>query len=470
MSTVAKEKSEGIAEFVKADENLAALREHLEGIVLGDAFRGSRRSGQFLSFVVEKAIENHSDVLKERTIGVELFGRIPTYDTGEDAIVRVTATDVRRRLLQHYGRVGGTSDFRINLPAGGYIPEIEHCQTSLLPIFVEAPTPSVAPTVAQSTPAPLNDVVESSPTAVNPSSGTHEQRVPAPLHLRLAWKPIAIAVLVVLTAVLVVSALRGTRAKLQSPWNAVMRPGQVTRLIASDPDISQIEALTSRQISVSDYANEQYGCDQVILPQGVPCLAVFHGDKYAAVDVNLLDPIKEITRRANVTLQTQGARTVRLPLLRTNDDYILLGSARSNPWVQLFADQMDFVLIYNKDVQQEVVENHNPHAGELLRYVPTAKGFGTGESYATVSLLRNSDQMGHVLLLAGNSAEATQAAGDFITDRSDLGGALRRCGISDISPSARYQVLLKVQTMAGSATRTSILACHQLQSAVTSSR
>ena len=58
--------------------------------------------------------------MKERVIGIKLFGRDPSYDTGEDAIVRVTASDVRRRLLQHYGKYGFTSEFRISLrlPAG----------------------------------------------------------------------------------------------------------------------------------------------------------------------------------------------------------------------------------------------------------------------------------------------------------------------------------------------------------------
>jgi len=55
---------------------------------------------------------------------MELFGRSASYDTGEDAIVRVTASDAHKRLLQHYGRDGDTSDYRINLPSGSYIPEV----------------------------------------------------------------------------------------------------------------------------------------------------------------------------------------------------------------------------------------------------------------------------------------------------------------------------------------------------------
>ena len=52
-----------------------------------------------------------------------MFGRSATYDTADDAIVRVTASDVRKPLLQHYGNTGAHSKFRINLPSGSYVPE-----------------------------------------------------------------------------------------------------------------------------------------------------------------------------------------------------------------------------------------------------------------------------------------------------------------------------------------------------------
>jgi hypothetical protein len=109
--------------------------------VEGAAFRGSQRSAQFLAYVVEQAIAGQWNALKERTIGIELFGRSPTYDTGEDAIVRVTASDVRRRLLQHYGRYGAASEFRVSLPAGHYIPEIVREPRS---IAEDAPVQTIA--------------------------------------------------------------------------------------------------------------------------------------------------------------------------------------------------------------------------------------------------------------------------------------------------------------------------------------
>src|ERR1700679_3189830 len=115
-----------LAKIVETEKDFARLQQHLKEVIEGEAFKGSLRSGQFLSYIVEESLAGRYSALKERVIGVKLFGRSPAYDTGEDAIVRVTASDVRRRLLQHYGRYGDTSQFRIRLQPGSYVPEIEH--------------------------------------------------------------------------------------------------------------------------------------------------------------------------------------------------------------------------------------------------------------------------------------------------------------------------------------------------------
>jgi hypothetical protein len=113
-----------IARIAESKEARAALERHLEEVVEGPAFKGSNRSGLFLRHVIHRAISGNFELLKERSIGMELFGRSASYATGEDAIVRVTANDVRKRLAQHYDKYRTESEFRINLPPGSYIPEI----------------------------------------------------------------------------------------------------------------------------------------------------------------------------------------------------------------------------------------------------------------------------------------------------------------------------------------------------------
>lgn len=101
-----------------------ALHEHLRHLFESSAFKGSRRSQQFLQHIVAMALAGQTDELKERSLGVALFGRVPTYDTGEDAVVRVTASDVRKRLHQFYAE--SESPIRIELLAGSYTPEFRY--------------------------------------------------------------------------------------------------------------------------------------------------------------------------------------------------------------------------------------------------------------------------------------------------------------------------------------------------------
>ena len=86
-------------------------------------FSASERSCTFLRYLVERALDGSGHQLKERTIGVDVFGRDATYDTGKDAIVRVSANGVRKRLLAHYAKAGpgARAGERADLPAGGQL-------------------------------------------------------------------------------------------------------------------------------------------------------------------------------------------------------------------------------------------------------------------------------------------------------------------------------------------------------------
>lgn len=61
--------------------------------------------------------------LKERTLGVEVFGRDPDYDTNADPVVRISAGEVRKRIAQFYHENGTHSRLQIEIPVGSYAPE-----------------------------------------------------------------------------------------------------------------------------------------------------------------------------------------------------------------------------------------------------------------------------------------------------------------------------------------------------------
>src|SRR6185437_3987438 len=83
-------------------ESSAAILDHLRRIQTSRAFGNSARAKEFLSYVVHHGLQGHTEFLKERSIGIHLFHRSPTYVTSDDPIVRVKAAEVRRRLTQYY--------------------------------------------------------------------------------------------------------------------------------------------------------------------------------------------------------------------------------------------------------------------------------------------------------------------------------------------------------------------------------
>src|SRR5579863_1303413 len=104
-----------------SEERELVLNE-LEAISSSYHFRGSKRYPALLRYVVDAALDNRSGELKERTLGVEVFGRDPGYDVNADPVVRVSAGEVRKRIAQYYHENGESSRVQIELPLGSYAP------------------------------------------------------------------------------------------------------------------------------------------------------------------------------------------------------------------------------------------------------------------------------------------------------------------------------------------------------------
>jgi hypothetical protein len=443
-----------VARIVETEQDAALLQKHLKEVVGGEAFKGSQRSGQFLTYIVEETIAGRFAALKERVIGVKLFGRVPSYDTGEDAIVRVTASDVRRRLLQHYGKYGVISEFRIGLPLGSYIPEI----TRERQLAASLRNPVTSPEVPAKTPEPLT-----APHIVKPIE------IPDTRSLRgVRWLYLG-ALIIGFNAILwgifwYHFSRPGSAPSSVLPWSAFFHSQRATRLITSDPNIVDIQEVTRLPISLSDYANQRFIPNANSLsPEVISfCRYILRGDKAAAVDAKVIASIAELSQSASKKINVQVAREVRLSDLYADDNFILLGSPRSNPWTTLFSDQLDFRFVFDDESHQEIIRNVHPRSGESSAYVPTAKGWATGQSFATISFVQNPGKDGQVLILAGANGEGTAAAGELVTSAPRLSTALQHCGILSSKPIKYFQLLLQLNTMAGSPSNVDVLACHIL--------
>jgi hypothetical protein len=96
------------------------VQQALSEILKSTPFHTSKQSQQLLQYIVDQTLSGHVELLKERIIGVEVFGRPPDYDTNEDPIVRGRAAEVRKRLAQYYVSEGNRCSIRIEISPGSY--------------------------------------------------------------------------------------------------------------------------------------------------------------------------------------------------------------------------------------------------------------------------------------------------------------------------------------------------------------
>jgi TolB-like protein len=100
----------------------AAIRQQLQRILGHSLFSAARRQSQFLQFVVERTLEGNASEIKESLIGVEVYGRDPSYDPKSDSIVRAEASRLRAKLREYYETDGRNDPLRIELRKGSYMP------------------------------------------------------------------------------------------------------------------------------------------------------------------------------------------------------------------------------------------------------------------------------------------------------------------------------------------------------------
>jgi hypothetical protein len=132
------------SEIVYGEKERADVHQQLERLLENPHFSNSKRFPSFLRFIIQEELVGRGDQLKERTLGMEVFGRDPGYDTTSDPIVRVTAAEIRKRIAQYYQEAGRPDELRISLPPGSYVPHFEWPKAPIVPEV----TPAIAMPIA----------------------------------------------------------------------------------------------------------------------------------------------------------------------------------------------------------------------------------------------------------------------------------------------------------------------------------
>ena len=432
----AESQTAAISRVVALAPQRETIQAALEQLVGSPAFATSHRAQLFLRYVVEHALAGELDRLKERVIGSALYGRQPDYDTGTDSIVRVTAAEVRKRLDSHYETSGKTEPVLIELPVGSYIPEIHLEGADRHP----QPPPE--------TPAPP------------PAAGTR-------------WFAAAIAgwAVAFLATGLSIWTLRHrphpeAHALQYLPWTAILNGGAPPQLILADSGVGVLRFIEWFPLSLTIYANRSFlNPPRNLTPATSEMWEQNAPRAYTSIsDARMAAAYASLATAAGVKPLVRFARDLQLADFHQGENLILLGSPSSNPWVELFENQLDFHIKLEDRTRRMQVLIRNRRPGDPDSLTTNVSSGHTGEAFATLALVNGLDGRGTVLIAQGTSMEGTDVAANLATTRpEELATELRRCGLDPTRSTGHFEILFRLDATAGSTRTSSIIAtrCSQ---------
>ena len=169
------------------------------------------------------------------------------------------------------------------------------------------------------------------------------------------------------------------------------------------------------------------------------------GDFRVAQRIGALDPLGK-------NIHLYSARDYE-PALVKQDNVILIGGRKSNPWVDLFSSRLNFTVEYDPIRFINFIRNHAPAPGEQEIYnSPPAPAPNSG--YSIVAYLPT-DEGGKVLIVAGTGSEATEGAGEFLTSEDQLASFQKLLHVSSLP---YFEVLLKTTHLNGTPMEATIVA------------
>lgn len=408
------------------------IQAQLRTVLASPAFHGSKRCQQFLEYVCEKSLAGEAGALKERTVAIDVFGRQPRSELGEDTIVRVGAREVRKRLAQFYVSPEGlASRIRIDLPAGSYAPEFHY-----------------AVALVEKDPAPVTPPVAAEP----------------PRQRRRTAIVVALAGVVLLAAVGVAqfTALGHKPDALTKFWKPVLESPEPLlvgvahplvyhpsnrALKLSESRLPPVQIPMQRPLQVSP--KELDGSD--LIP--VADQYVGYGDMVAANQVTAMLARKSKNVRLRLANSISFADLRQVPVL-------LIGSI-TNHWTMEFQQNWQFQFTFQPGYSAVLVDTADkPAAGVKPRQwsIPATSDGSASEDYVLVCRLRSASTGGFVVVVAGVKQFGTEAAGRLVSDADQLAKLVR--GLPVGWEDKNLQVVLHVRVIGNTPAQPEVAAWH----------
>ena len=415
----------------------------IERVCSSAEVRRAARLRDFLHYVSRRAIEHPGVPVTEQEIGVKVFSRPADYDTSIDNIVRVNASELRKRIAAYFATEGVHEPIWFEIPRGSYSPK-----------FMPHPEPEAVP--------------QPNLTAQIPSLSIHpESPKPRFPTFLLAALLLAIGVLAG-TCVWLLLNLRAARfavapwhsePALNNFWSPILESQRTTDVVLADTSFEFAQDVLGHRMSLKDYLSPAYE-DELRAANLPPALQTevatvltrsdgSFGDFAVAHKILSLAPDSD-------RLRLDYARTLRPSALKT-DNLVIIGSSYSNPWTSLFEDNLNFLVTPGENRQQMSVENRRPLAGEQRIYTAPSDAVDS-IGYSVVASLPGEAGQGTVLLIEGTTAEATEAAGEFITSEARL---RQLQSLMHVQHLGHFEVLLRTTRLASTPLSAEIVGFRQ---------
>jgi hypothetical protein len=410
-------------------------------IVHSPTFARSERLGTLLTYVCDLTLNGREAEINEQKIGQAVFGRSPEYDSSADGIVRSQASRLRQRLELYFQQEGADEPIRVVIPRGGYVPVFES-QTLIAP----------PPGVPEST-VSIADIVP-----LTPASGTYLE----PMGSRSQnWLPWGLSLLFIVVSIALWIHGRWQPTRSHPFWSQLFKTNEPAMIVAPDSGLVLYHALSAKDIDLKQYLQGGYRSESNGQPPTGPAaseqdrLLDLANRRYTSiVDLNAILSIRDRARTVGSDVSVRYARDLRPNDLKRGT-VVLLGAYTANPWVELFAPKLNFVL---KDdyVKTFSIFNRSPHKGEPASWV-SSRDDPQRRAFGVVAYVANLAGDGNALLLEGVGMSGTEAAMDFLDDDTQLLPFLTKIKRPDGS-IPHFELIIETRNVDASATQSKILA------------
>jgi hypothetical protein len=411
----------------------ASAREQLNRLLVHPLFSNSKRYPALLAYVVEQALLGNGAELKERSIGIEVFGREPTYDANADPVVRITAGEVRKRLSLYYYDASHAGELVIELPLGSYVPVFRAAEPVAAEAVPDVPAELVALPVAETSALP----------AVAPA-----MKAAAVKTSRLPWV-VAGMLLIVGCALGVVAGLRFRPAppkeepsNIDRFWEPFLASSTPTTFCLGEPAKNiDVDSINSFETPVNAPADPQKLYVRLHL-----------AGLFALADVTTLTRTAAALEARHKTFRVVPASEASFAQLREGP--IVLIGAFDNIWTLRVTQKLRFGFESKDGVALIVDRNNEKKTSWATAWdLPYQK---LSRDYAIVARIHDSTTGQPVIIAAGISEEGTEAAGEILYNPVYLNSLLAKAPAN--WEKMNMEAVIETQVIEGHSGPPSILA------------